>query len=464
MRIAKTLAAFAGMALFFACSDDTTTVKVDATDESKTLADVAFNTLAAYDNELLDSVVVVELDSKAKQVSKNGRVLFEGLTPGEHLFRVSKNGYADLIVTVSMDHDASSPDMPILRDEVRTVHMYRAGLTVKGQVRREMADETHAAAENANVLLIPDAPMEGEWATTSYAAVTDKKGLYEFTDIPEIAEYTVTVEVHTDAQGRTWYPADVINAEHAPSDLVDTLTAVILTHDKPKYVIDRTNYATLGEKEAFKAVFSNPVDTVFTVKNPPIVANLTQDDTVAVTWKWSADGHVLSVSPLSGQWHLTDEYMLHVNGYVDAYGQALTDSVKFWVPSAGKLSKVSSFSLDSAFSSNVLFDNDHREDEDDCLSDTVQVFFFSWKTQKTAEKFRLYVQKADRNDYTLLDEIPASAADDDGNHSYVFDAVFSGIDVFSDKDGNVKFAVGPCHDLECLAISKEAVISRNVCD
>ena len=156
--------------------------------------------------------------------------------------------------------------------------------------------------------------------------------------------------------------------------------------------------------------------------------------------------------------------MLHVNGYVDAYGQDLTDSVGFAVPSAGKLSKVSSFALDSAFSSNMLFDNDHREDEDDCLSDTVQVFFFSWKTQKTAEKFKLYVQKADRNDYTMLDEIDASSADDDGNHSYVFDAVYAGVDLFSEKDGNVKFALVPCQDLECLAISKEAVISRNVCD
>ena len=156
--------------------------------------------------------------------------------------------------------------------------------------------------------------------------------------------------------------------------------------------------------------------------------------------------------------------MLHVNGYVDAYGQKLTDSTKFWVPSAGKLSKVSSFSLDSAFSSNLLFDNDHREDEDDCLSDTVQVFFFSWKTQKTAEKFLLYMQKADRNDYTLLDEVDVAGADDDGNHSYVFDAASAGIDVFSEKDGNVKFAVVPCQDLECLPISKEAVISRNVCD
>ena len=412
------------------CSDDVSTTGAEETDAKARVTLV----VQGVDNSLLDSVKVVELASKEKKTTRNGRAMFDDLSVGQHRFTLSRDGYATLIVDVDVSVDATTASMDetaIVRDQDHiTVRMSRATASASGRVLRDGASVGEVPSlvpvKGATVHLYatPDTTLSGRSTDQfghpfyHYEATTDSDGVYLFEGLPEAAHYQAKAEHRIDLE-HVWRATAVKNASELLDDGVEVFEDMILALD-----LKAADDSLIIISDNVSGRYLAPSDSVVLVFNRKInkddqwasyIAVQAMDGNAnEIAASVSVDGNRIVVKPALGtSWQNNSCYVVYPYDLADQTG------IKY-VPTLAQLpafcvlkeSAVAGFEFDSAFTAlNADAYNEH-----DCLKKDAATARFTWTPSAypgdpAIGVYELYVSKNEGKDFVLDQTIPMAEGD-----------------------------------------------------
>ena len=451
------LAAFAGLAV--SCSDE---IAATWSEESKTKGHIAFDLRSLHDGSLLDSVVVVERASGTKRVSKDGRVLFEELDPGELAFVFEREGYASQWQVFSVDLDAVPTDPMVVRDDAKTVKLRRTGAQFAGLVKRKRYDGSLVPEAGVRVTLRAEAD-EGGFLPEVYEETTDSNGAYLFDDLPELAK---VVELRTDfvLDGELLWGMDPVKdstilLDYLGEKIVRAEPLVLEPRDADVLHPLSSNWDGLAAKDTLKIRFSHPVKTAKPDLDAGsvVVYNMTDGWTeVAVVLSWSKDRKTLSVAPASGSWNVEkrNDYEIDMNLTADN-GTSWNGGLVFHTTyNATALSALKNLKVAEAFSENGVSSLGSK-----CVADTTSDVTLTWTAQPKAEYYRVALRLVgdDNPQFVRLDSLAA-----DVDTAFVNMNSWTSYPIAS-KITKVQFAVVPCNRRECLAYEASDALTLSIC-
>ncbi|MBP5350505.1 MAG: hypothetical protein J6Y56_00925 [Fibrobacterales bacterium] len=451
------LAAFAGLTV--SCSDETA---ASWSEESKTKGHVVFDIRSLHDGSLLDSVVVVERASGTRRVSKNGRVLFEELDPGELAFVFEREGYASQWRVFSVDLDAVPTDPMIVRDDARTVRLHRTGAQFAGLVKRQRYDGTLVPEAGVRVMLHAEAE-QGGFLPEVYETTTDSAGAYLFDDLPELAK---VVELRTDfvVDGELLWGMDPVEdstilLDYLGEKIVRAEPLVLEPRDADVLHPLSANWDGLAAKDTLKIRFSHPVKTAAPDLDAGSVAvyNMTDGWTeVAVVLSWSKDRKTLNVVPASGGWNVEkrNDYTIHLALTADN-GSSYDSWLEFYTTyNTAALSALKGLKVDEALSENGVSSLGSK-----CIADTTAEVKLTWTAQPKVEYYRAAFRLVGSDDpqFVLLDSLAS-----DVDSAFVYVNYWTTYPIES-KVSKVQFAVVPCNRRECLSYEASDALTLSIC-
>lgn len=411
------------------CSDDVSTTGAEETDAKARVTLV----VRGVDNSLLDSVKVVELASKARKTTKNGRAMFDDLSVGQHRFTLSRDGYATLIVDVDVAVDAATASMDetaIVRDQDHiAVHMSRATASARGRVLRDGASvgevSTLVPVKGATVHLYAEPVMSGRPGLDQfghpfyhYETTTDSDGVYLFEGLPEVASYSAKAEHRIDLE-HVWRASAVKNASVLLDDGVEVFEDMVLaldlkaSDDSLILVSDNVSGRYLAPSDSVVLVFNRKIN-----KDDQWVSTFsvyTMDgDMREIATTAAVDGNRIVVKPALGtSWRNNSCYALVPADIEDQVGLKYVLSLP-QLPSfcVLKESAVAGFEFDSAFTG--TFEDAYNEN--DCLKKNAAFARFNWTPSANPGEpvvgvYELYVSKNEGKDFVLDQTINMAEGD-----------------------------------------------------
>ncbi len=412
------------------CSDDVSTTGAEETDAKARVTLV----VQGVDNALLDSVKVVELASKDKKTTKNGRAMFDDLSVGLHRFTLSRDGYATLIVDVDVSVDATTASMDetaIVRDQDHiAVRMSRATASARGRVLRDGASVGEVPSlvpvKGATVHLYaePDTALSGRPTDQfghpfyHYETTTDSDGVYLFEGLPEAARYSARAEHRIDLE-HVWRATAVRNSRELLDDGVEVFEDMVLALDLKAaddsliLVSNNVSGRYLAPSDSVVLVFNRTINKDDQWASGASVLTMGGDLTRIAT-AVTVDGNKLVAKPALGtSWQNNSCYAVVPADLADQtglkYNMTVTQLPVFCVL---KDSKVSGFEFDSAFTS---ADAD-AYNENDCLKKDAVSARFNWTPSAHPGElaigvYELYVSKNEGKDFVLDQTIQMAEGD-----------------------------------------------------
>lgn len=216
MKLKSAFALLAAGTFLVACGSDEV---VNINDEAKDKASITIKVMDNHDGSAVEGATVLSIvENKSKTSDKNGLAVWKGQVLGDHVFQVSKDGYATILVEKTLDEQGQG-NVARVGDAVKAVYMYKTGVTAKGSVLYTDDKGNKVAAEGVVVY----ASLPDEFVPSELTAKTDKNGEYKFENLPEGVEIDISVGQkefdgkkyaiagETQIGGETYRAGDVIN-------------------------------------------------------------------------------------------------------------------------------------------------------------------------------------------------------------------------------------------------------------
>jgi hypothetical protein len=399
MKLVTSLFSVFLLTFMYSCSS----VDTMAYDESKTSASVDFTITDASSTEALGEVTItyiVDGSEKSVVTDESGHATVKGLRAGNYIMRLSKEGYTDIDFAVGVGL-AADVEMPVTLDQDADVVMFKSGVTLNGKVKLMNADGDQVLEEGVTVdLRLGGASFTQEVVTTT----TNADGEFTFSDLPEMAIYTVSVRRYTKGDEIYVGPGTWTEQGLFSGDVVSKPSAFVMNLDAPELDVDDIN-DEIGRSEDLVIQFSEPVD-VDDIEFGDI--QVTRSGTeVLVNVSWSASNTVLTISPENGDWGATGSYYVEVSLNSTA-GDALNDDIYFSVGAADVPvpSAVTGFALESW---EDVFGDEYTDT--DPTSDAYYVTL-TWNEVDDASGYEIWQKRDDDDNYelrtTIYDETDTS--------------------------------------------------------
>ena len=303
----------AGMFLV-ACGADEV---VNINDEAKEKATITLKVMDNHDGSAVAGASIYSaVDEKTAATDENGLSIWKKQVLGDHVFRVSKDGYASILVEVFVDEKGQG-NVARVPDVVQPVYMYKTGVSAKGTVLYTDDQGNKKAVEGATVFATID-PANNPWLVatfdqTEFSTKTDKNGEYSFKDLPEGVVIDISVgqkEIDkskyvlagaTQVGGQTYRAGDAINVPLV--SMVKNAAALSLVS---------TNLSKVDTNTTLSLTFSTDL-AADSIKGKWFVENENGSDvlvTVALT-----DKRTITIKPASGKWTKGEEYEIYGVAY-----------------------------------------------------------------------------------------------------------------------------------------------------
>lgn len=248
MKLKSAFALLAAGTFLVACGSDEV---VNINDEAKDKASITIKVMDNHDGSAVEGATVLSIvENKSKTSDKNGLAVWKGQVLGDHVFQVSKDGYATILVEETLAEQGQG-NVARVGDAIKPVYMHKTGVTAKGSVLYTDDKGNKVAAEGVVVY----ASLPNKFVPSELTAKTDKNGEYKFESLPEGVEIDISVGQkefdgkkyaiagETQIGGETYRAGDVINVAilnmskvagqlvlvYSNLDKIDTNSSITLT-------------------------------------------------------------------------------------------------------------------------------------------------------------------------------------------------------------------------------------------
>jgi len=319
--------------LLVGCGDDSVT---NINDEAKAKGQMTLKIIDSNTGVAIDSAEVFSLiDGKSFYSDTNGVTSWKKKDIGTYEYTVTKEGYATRTVKVDLMENGEG-NIARVEDKMVDVRMYKLGVSVKGTVL--LADPqtgNQSAAEKATVVLkYADSfivPQEVE-------TVTNSSGVFEFEDLAEGLEYTVSVPQYAKKSFTYAYDGSKNVLEALRSGEQKTLEQITMkiVGLAPELINDNIKAVDVADsvKMTFSvALLADSVPNAWRVyKNSRAVDGeyCSEGSEVLVTASLGDDNKTIKISPVSNLWSKLSSYCL-VGSVITKEGYEL-EVAKTFVP------------------------------------------------------------------------------------------------------------------------------------
>ena len=375
---------------------------VNINDEAKEKATITLKVMDNHDGSAVAGASIYSaVDEKTAATDEKGLSIWKKQVLGDHVFRVSKDGYASILVEVFVDEKGQG-NVARVPDVVQPVYMYKTGVSAKGTVLYTDDQGNKKAVEGATVFATIN-PANNPWLTaifdqTEFSTKTDKNGEYSFKDLPEgvvfdvsvgqkeidKSKYILTGAAAPQFGGQTYRAGDAIN-----------VALVSMTKNAAALSLVSTNLSKVDTNTTISLTFSTDL-AADSIKGKWFV----EDDNgyeVLVTVSLN-DKRTITIKPASGKWTKGEEYEIYGVAYSTEGSPwsttALANGLEF-TPGTGSTAKapeqVTKFKA-------VVDDPDATYPE----------IVFSWTSPKAntnVTAYRLYYQTDKMNDIRQYNDI-----------------------------------------------------------
>lgn len=250
-------------------------------------------------------VTLLQIDSKARLADSLGTVEYKSLQVGSYQVLIEKEGYASMVCKTDITL-ASVDYIPIAADQTLAVDMHKIGATVTGTAMRQDL----SGINGAEIVPATDASMRltlgggaCEFVEGSFTATVDEDGVYSFTDLPELANYTIKPMAITISDELNL--ANSIAGVTGVSDENVKIPQISYTVNTDPFEVVSTNANSVAIDDSIVVSFSKAVD-VSRIRNGDI--NVSND--VAILTSWSNDNKTLTVKAATGKWNYGSSFTL----------------------------------------------------------------------------------------------------------------------------------------------------------
>lgn len=299
----KILVPAAAIAMLAACSDNTV---VNSFEEAKCKGKI---TLSVMDGDANTPVAGASVRSQysaaTEKTDSSGYVVFDNNDIGGYIFEVSKSGYATVRSYVSVEETGAN-DVSRVPDVVQTIPMYKAGVTVSGNVYYRDAETGNLnPAKNVTVILsYPEAsifPSEIEMKT-------GKDGSYKFEDVAEKVEFSIET-VQSTIDEKIYIPENSVSAVGVRTGSSKDMDMLVLKRDSKAPHFLSSNLSKMDTDKNIELTFSTALDADSLLNNWTVKRN---GYAVLTTQSLSKDKKTVVIEPVSGSW--SDDASYTVNG------------------------------------------------------------------------------------------------------------------------------------------------------
>ena len=250
-------------------------------------------------------VTLLQIDSKARLADSLGTVEYKSLQVGSYQVLIEKEGYASMVCKTDITL-ASVDYIPIAADQTLAVDMHKIGATVTGTAMRQDLSGINGAeivpATDASMRLTLGGGACG-FVEGSFTATVDEDGVYSFTDLPELANYTIKPMAITISDELNL--ANSIAGVTGVSDENVKIPQISYTVNTDPFEVVSTNANSVAIDDSIVVSFSKAVD-VSRIRNGDI--NVSND--VAILTSWSNDNKTLTVKAATGKWNYGSSFTL----------------------------------------------------------------------------------------------------------------------------------------------------------
>lgn len=300
-------------------------------------------------------VTLLQIDSKARLADSLGTVEYKSLQVGSYQVLIEKEGYASMVCKTDITL-ASVDYIPIAADQTLAVDMHKIGATVTGTAMRQDL----SGINGAEIVPATDASMRltlgggaCEFVEGSFTATVDEDGVYSFTDLPELANYTIKPMAITISDELNL--ANSIAGVTGVSDENVKIPQISYTVNTDPFEVVSTNANSVAIDDSIVVSFSKAVD-VSRIRNGDI--NVSND--VAILTSWSNDNKTLTVKAATGKWNYGSSFTLtysvfSVNGV--SINAVSSNSLPITIYTEGKLGVIKGFKAKNKMDTTINYNS-----------------------------------------------------------------------------------------------------------
>ena len=378
MKLKSAFALLAAGTFLVACGSDEV---VNINDEAKDKASITIKVMDNHDGSAVEGATVLSIvENKSKTSDKNGLAVWKGQVLGDHVFQVSKDGYATILVEKTLDEQGQG-NVARVGDAIMPVYMYKTGVTAKGSVLYTNDKGNKVAAEGVVVY----ASLPDKFVPSELTAKTDKNGEYKFESLPEGVEVDISVG-QKEFDGKKYAIAGETQIGGETYRAGDIINVAILNMGKVagQLVAVSNNLDEIDTATSVKLTFSTEL-VADSVKGKWFVTK--GGDDVIVTASRGDDKKSIVIKPFSGKWTKGSTY--RISGTVYSTDGAEKDISE-------------SFTVGSKSSASAP---DNVSDLKAAQSTDEDYVVLTWKAPKTAFSHYVLYYKTDKMaDYIELDD------------------------------------------------------------
>lgn len=327
MHLKHIFSILASGALLAACGDSTVT---NVNDEAKPKGSITIKVVDNHSGAALSDVIIYSvIDDETETSNDLGLYTWSNLSIGDHVFQISKDGYATLQANVSLEEQGKG-DVARVGDVVATIPMYKSGVVAKGYVLYSDDKGKVKAASGVKVY----ASLPKVFVPSEICDTTSEDGEYSFDNLPEGVEVSIYVGQETINSkkyvgseekligGANYRVGDLINVSNI--SLSKMTTSIVKISDNTSD-IDSTSEVTL--------TFAAEIDEDSVTSSKWTVAN-SSGSTVLTTVSLSKDKRTIVIKPYSGKWNNENTYTVKGTVY-STDGSYTSVSTSFTVSAKG---------------------------------------------------------------------------------------------------------------------------------
>lgn len=267
------------------------------------------------------TVSIIGVDSSL--TDSKGTVIFDSIKPGDYIITCSKTGFEEIYDQLSLTLDSNSNTVPIVNQSSDGYLMAKKGVSVRGNIYYEK-DEYFFQVKGAIIECELISPA-GQMFQNPLRTTTSINGAYIFTDLPEHANYKITVRPFRD--GTLLYTQNsplTCNGKSA-GDTIRANDIVLKEFPDGVFLVMSHNLKTFIISDPIVLNFSEAVDTSKLSKDSSISV-LIGTNQILIQKQWQNSNKKLVIKPFDGAWDSRVTYTLNLKGIVSIAGKTLDNT------------------------------------------------------------------------------------------------------------------------------------------
>lgn len=334
MNLKSAFALLAAGLFLAACGADEV---VNINDEAKEKGTITVKVVDNHDGSSITGAQVYSVvDDESEVTDELGLAVWSKQVLGDHVFRISKEGYATVLAGVELE-EAGKGNVPRVPDAVMYVPMYKTGVTAKGTVLYTDDKGETKAASGVTVFaaLDPDGNLDVAFDTTEFKTKTDKNGEYTFKNLPEGIEIGISVGQST-IDGLRYFAAStkVGGGNYRAGDAINA-PIVRMAITAPKLEMVSNNLKSLDTNSAITLTFSSEL-IADSLKDYYWYVTEGSYEMEMVKATLSKDNKTITIKLVDGVWSTGTMYYL-TGAAFSKEGETLTITSEPFSVSSGKM-------------------------------------------------------------------------------------------------------------------------------